>query len=68
MKGYSFREVLDTTGLKPWQINYLHATRQFEVAEKVGRTRIYSDQDIRWLCEHFGTIPSAVKNIGTPKN
>jgi DNA-binding transcriptional MerR regulator len=50
---YSLSEVARLTGVPYYRIYYSHYTGQIPEPRRVGRTRIYSEEDVQNIKEHF---------------
>jgi DNA-binding transcriptional MerR regulator len=58
-KQYSLNDVVRITGVPYYRLYYALYTGQIPEPQKIGRTRIYTEQDVQKLKEHFAVKEAA---------
>lgn len=54
LKEYSLNEVARLTGVAYYRLYYAFYTGQLPEPKKVGKTRIFTENDVQNIKEHFG--------------
>jgi DNA-binding transcriptional MerR regulator len=53
-KEYSLGEVARLTGVAYYRLYYAYYTAKIPEPKKIGKTRIFTDEDVEIIKEHFG--------------